>query len=93
MDLNSFIERLREVLPPFFTRKAVGKYLDGFLTPETLANLDCAGTGPGGIRVGQCIMYERENFLNWLVERIVTSPPKNLHYAGKHQKDKENSHV
>ena len=84
IDLDFFVERLREILPPFFTRKALGKYLEGFLTPETLANLDSACTGPGGIRIGQHIMYEKEHFIKWLIERVVTYPPKNPHSAQKH---------
>lgn len=68
---NSLIERLRDELPPTFTRQFVCEKLGGLITPKTLANLDSLREGPGGrIRVGKKIGYQRDDFLDWLERRI-----------------------
>ena len=70
MTPKDFIERLRPELPPTFTRKYICERLGGYLTPGTLANLDSAGSGPGGIRAGKTVLYEKEHFLAWLERRL-----------------------
>lgn len=70
MSPKDFIDRLRSKLPPTFTRKYIYERLGGYLTPGTLANLDSSGEGPGGIRAGKVVLYERETFLKWLERRL-----------------------
>lgn len=70
MHATTLITRLRSEMPPAFTRKTACKMLGGYLTTGTLANLDCLGKGPGGVRVGKSILYERETFLTWLENRL-----------------------
>ena len=70
MDPKILIERLRQELPPVFTRKFICKFLGGYLTPGGLANMDCAGIGHGGVRVGKVVVYEKEHFLTWLSRRL-----------------------
>lgn len=70
MTTKDFIDRLRSELPPGFTRKFIYKCLGEYLAPGTLANLDSQGQGPGGIRAGKVILYERETFLKWLEKRL-----------------------
>jgi hypothetical protein len=64
------LNQLRLELPPVFTRRTICKMLGGLLSPGTLANLDCSGEGPKGVRVGKAVLYERENFLGWLQKRM-----------------------
>ena len=70
MTTQVLIERLRAEMPPAFTRKMACKLLGGLLSPGTLANLDCSGEGPKGVRVGKAVLYEREIFLKWLEGRM-----------------------
>ena len=73
MDPQVMIDRLREILPPIFTRKFVCAHLGGYISAGHLANLDSAKMGPGGIRVGKVVLYERESFLEWLYQRLTAT--------------------
>lgn len=69
----SLIEQLRENLPPFFSRQFICKQLGGALTPKTLSNLDAMREGPENrICMGKKVLYERESFLDWLSQRVVS---------------------
>ena len=70
MTPKDFIDCLRSELPPLFTRKYICERLGGYLTPGTLANLDSIGQGPGGVRAGKTVLYEKEAFLQWLEQRL-----------------------
>lgn len=71
MTMKSSIESLRDVLPPFFTRKKVCDTLGGLISPKTLANHDAADDGPSvKITMGRKVAYERESFLEWLDKRL-----------------------
>lgn len=71
MNIQILINRLRSELPPVFPRKTASKMTGGYLATGTLANLDSRGEGPGGIRTGKSILYEREAFLIWLKKRML----------------------
>lgn len=73
MSVQTIIERLRIELPPVFPRKAVSRYMGEYLVPATLANLDSKGCGPGGVKAGKAVLYERESFLAWLQRRLERS--------------------
>lgn len=65
------IDRLRESLPPVFSREVAAKNLSGLLCARTFTNLDASGLGPQvKIRFGKKIGYERESFLSWLLGYI-----------------------
>lgn len=70
MDPDVIITRLRKELPPTFTRKYICTVLGGYFTQGGLSNLDSAGLGPGGVRLGKYMVYEREAFLAWLRTRM-----------------------
>jgi len=59
------VDRLRNELPPIFTRKIAAKHLGGVIARGTLANLDSKGIGPGGVKGGKHRIYERDSFLAW----------------------------
>lgn len=68
---NILIEKLRNELPPTFTRKFICEKLGGLLAPKSLANLDSLCEGPEcKIRIGKKIGYERDSFLSWFEKRI-----------------------
>lgn len=73
MSISTIIERLRIELPPVFPRKTVTRMMGDYLAVGTLANLDSEGRGPGGVRAGKAILYERESFLTWLQARLEKS--------------------
>ena len=62
---QGFIEALRQTLPPTFSRQVA----------------DSKGEGPGGVRLGRCVAYERESFLAWL-ERRINTPSGNKRLGG-----------
>ena len=59
--------------------------IDGMdaLDAENRAGLErwLAHKGPGGVRLGRCVAYERESFLSWLEGRINT-PSGNKRLGG-----------
>lgn len=62
--------QLEESLPPLVPRHDIMKkygipYRSGYL-----ANLDCTGAGPGAIRVGRRVCYEKSALIEWLLARI-----------------------
>lgn len=78
---EGFIEALRQTLPPTFSRQVAAANLAGIYSAGRLATLDSKGEGPGGVRLGRCVAYERESFLAWLEERINT-PSGNKRLGG-----------
>lgn len=73
MDTTHFMEALRQALPATFSRQVAAEHLKGIYSAAGLANLDCAGKGPGGIRLGRIVAYEKESFLAWLEGRMQAS--------------------
>lgn len=68
---DDLLHKLRQELPPVFTRQQASKLLGGLYAPGTLANFDSRGDGPPRrVRIGRRIGYERDAFLAWLGERM-----------------------
>ena len=67
-----FIEALRQTLPATFSRQVAADAIKGIYSAGRLATLDSKGEGPGGVRIGRCVGYERETFLRWLEGRMDT---------------------
>ena len=67
---TDLIEALRRELPAVFSRQVAAQYLKGVFTAGGLAVMDSKGTGPGGVRIGRVVAYEKENFLRWLESRM-----------------------
>jgi hypothetical protein len=70
MDIRTLIETLRKELPPTFARQSVKRWLNGYLSPGHLANLNSQGGGPRFIYVGKRAVYERNDFLEWFESYI-----------------------
>lgn len=70
MDTAHFLEALRTSLPATFSRQEAARHLKGIYSAGGLANLDSEGRGPGGVRLGRIVAYEKESFLAWLEGRI-----------------------
>lgn len=68
--MNQIIESLRTQLPSTFSRQVAAAHLAGIYTAGTLANLDWKKVGPPRERIGRCVMYERDSFLEWLESRF-----------------------
>ncbi len=64
------IEQLRANLPIAFARKEIDRLLPGVISPKTLANLSSQGVGPPAFHQGRTVIYNRDDFLNWLSKRI-----------------------
>jgi hypothetical protein len=67
---TDIIEHLRQQLPVAFGRTEVEKLLPGFISSKTLANLSSYGEGPPSYHHGRKVIYEKEDFLNWLSKRM-----------------------
>lgn len=66
---GDFFETLVRELPSLLTRKDMGKYFGSLISPRYLANLDCLGKGPRRTRIGQKVVYRREDVVEWLQAR------------------------
>lgn len=70
--MHPLLENLRERLPEFFTRKLVAEYFGEFISAKYLANLDSQQKGPKAYRFGgRKVVYGRDDFLEWLDERLM----------------------
>ena len=68
--MNGTIETLLQTLPPMFARINIGKLTGGLIDDGTMANLDSQGKGPKRITIGRKSGYIREDFVQWMVERM-----------------------
>lgn len=66
---ENFFATLVHELPALLTRKDIGKFFGSLISPRYLANLDSIGNGPKRARIGQKVVYKREDFLEWLQRR------------------------
>ncbi|MCA1906239.1 MAG: hypothetical protein LDL11_06595 [Desulfarculus sp.] len=57
--------------PPIIARADVGHYTGGVISAKTLANHDCAGTGPKRLKIGRKIAYRAEDLAAWLAGKAV----------------------
>ena len=77
----TFLEALRKELPPTFSRQVAAEALKGIYSAGRLYTLDSMGKGPGGVRIGRVVAYEKGAFLRWLEGRINT-PSGNKRLGG-----------
>jgi len=64
------IEKLKEELPLVFARKEIDRLLPGLISSKSLANLSSQGKGPPSYHHGRTVIYDRDDFLQWLGERV-----------------------
>ena len=64
------IEKLKEELPLVFARKEIDRLLPGLISSKSLANLSSQGKGPPSYHHGRTVIYDRDDFLHWLGERV-----------------------
>lgn len=58
-------------LPPIISRKKVGHFTGGLVSPKTLANHDAKGTGPRVILQTDCgVAYPASVLLEWLEQNM-----------------------
>lgn len=62
-------DQLLNNLPPAFGRKKIDALLPGVVSAKTLANLKSEDSGPPYRKMGKDIIYIRESFVEWLVNR------------------------
>ena len=74
--ITTLINELRKDLPPAFGRKHICGRLPGWLSVGGLANADAARQGPPRVRCGKTCLYERESFLKWFENRLMTATPE-----------------
>jgi hypothetical protein len=68
--LNKLRESLRRSWPaPLVSRAEAPKFSGGLVASGTLANADCAGTGPERLKVGRRTAYLRDSLIEWLLKR------------------------
>jgi hypothetical protein len=68
MNKCDIFDSLSKTLPPVFSRQEASRYLGGLFHAHTLKNLDSRGLGPEfKKRIGRKIMYERDSFIDWLI--------------------------
>lgn len=62
---SQFLHGLYELLPRYFTRKDIPKYLGSIISRGTLANLGKKNGPPYEIFRNKAV-YEKDSFLEWL---------------------------
>lgn len=66
---ESYFSEILPSLPSLLTRKDISKHFGTLISKGYLANLDSLGKGPKKIRLGQKVVYKREDFVAWLDSR------------------------
>lgn len=78
---DSFIEDLRKLLPPIFTRETASKMIGGIFSVKTLSNFDSSGRGPSKVfHIGRKRVYYKEDFLRWLQAIIMNNNKYNINW-------------
>lgn len=74
-EIEKLIESMAEKWPSdVVARKAIAKFSGGTLSPKTMANEDCNGTGPDGrFLLANQIVYPVESLTAWLKVRSARS--------------------
>lgn len=68
---KELFKKLENTLPAIFSRQEAAKQLGYAISAKTLSNLDAKGLGPSQkLHIGGKVVYEKENFLDWLKDRI-----------------------
>lgn len=68
---EQLFKKLEDTLPAVFSRQEAAKQLGYAISAKTLSNLDAKGLGPSQkLHIGGKVVYEKENFLDWLKERV-----------------------
>lgn len=68
---TQLFKKLEQTLPAVFSRQEAAKQLGYTISAKTLANLDAKGLGPSQkLYIGGKVAYEKENFLEWLKNRV-----------------------
>ncbi len=64
---------MREKWPSeYVARTEVSRFTGGLISPRTMANIDCLGTGPSEkIRLGKKVAYPVDALIEWLNSHIV----------------------
>lgn len=57
----------------WLARPQVGKFTGGLVSPGTMANHDCRGTGPRRFKVKNKTGYMVDDFIEWLEGHIKTA--------------------
>lgn len=62
-----FLDGIKDLLPPIFSRETASKMIGGIFSPKTLSNFDAAGKRPKKkIKIGKRVAYEKDDFVAWL---------------------------
>lgn len=72
------LEDLASTLPPLVARRRIGDYLPGIISAGYLANLDSQGLGPRRSKIGAKVVYQREDLIAWLENKIIHAPQDNI---------------
>lgn len=65
------LDDLIQTWPPILARNKIGEHTGGLISKGTMQNLDSEGKGPKRIVIGRRCGYIREDFIEWLRERMV----------------------
>ena len=67
---ESFFGNVLAEMPGILTRKDIKAFFGSFISSGYLANLDSLNKGPDRCRVGNKVVYRKEDFVSWLESRI-----------------------
>ena len=70
--MKSYLKDVLPFLPNLLTRKDIKKFFGNLISPRYLANLDSEQKGPKRAKIGQKVVYKREDFIDWLSTRLVS---------------------
>jgi len=73
---DSFIEAIREMLPPIFARHSLTEITGGLINSRTIANAQSRRQGPPSVLVNGKVGFERETFIAWL-DKTIEEDPRN----------------
>jgi hypothetical protein len=70
MSKEQLLQKIEKVLPEIFAEKAIPDLLPGWYSNRHLSNLRSKGLGPESFKLGRRTMYCKDDFLDWLKDRL-----------------------
>lgn len=72
--LERLRQQLTQQLPPLVLRHKLKKHVGDLFSDSYMAKLDSIGGGPKRVRIGRKSAYIREDFIDWLIQRMEVQP-------------------
>lgn len=65
---QKFFDKMKKMMPEFIKRKDIAQWTFGLYSSNYISNLQSRNEGPKKVRVGNQVLLERTNLIEWIEE-------------------------